>query len=67
MTLPLPRSLKADPNFYRAVRLLRGMSPDHAVLALFAAMFWSDEKLDLAESNGDLPGGPGELAKPLLS
>jgi hypothetical protein len=62
MTLPLPRSMKTDPNFYQVVRLLRDMAPDHAVLALFGAMFWSDEKLDLAESNGDLPGGSGEVA-----
>ena len=59
MKLPLPRSVGSDPNFYRAVRLLRGMAPDVAHMALFSALFWTDEKLDAAAVNGDLPGGPG--------
>jgi hypothetical protein len=59
--LPLPRTIGGDPNFYRAVRLLRRMGADHAHLALFAALFWDDEKLDDAELAGDLPGRSAEL------
>jgi hypothetical protein len=33
-------------------------------MALHAAMFWSDEKLEVAEINGDSPARPGEIAKP---
>jgi hypothetical protein len=50
--------------FYAAVRLLRAMPEQYRVMALHAAMFWPDARLDAAEMNGDLPGQPGELAKP---
>jgi hypothetical protein len=61
--LPLARTVGSDANFYRTVRQLRGMAPDHALQALFAAFFWSDEKLDDAELAGDLPGQSG-VVKP---
>jgi hypothetical protein len=53
--------LDGDPNFYKIVRLLRTMSEENRHRALYAAMFWSDDKLDGAERNGDLPGQPGEM------
>jgi hypothetical protein len=56
-----------SPEFHRAVHLLRTLPPEYRVMALHAAMFWSDEKLDEAESNGDLPGRAGELARSKLS
>jgi hypothetical protein len=59
--LPLSRTVGSDPNFYRVVRMLRRMAPDHALQALFAAFFWPDEKLDDAELAGDLPGQPGAV------
>jgi hypothetical protein len=55
-----------SPNFHHVVRLLRAMGPRYAMLAVYAAQFWSDEKLDDAEREGDLPGRPGE-AKPKLT
>ena len=61
MKLPFPRTVASDPNFYQAVRLLRGMGADHAHLALFAALFWDDEKLDEMERRGADPGRPAEL------
>ena len=51
-----------SPEFHHVVRLLKQMAPEYRVMALHAAMFWSDERLDEAVVNGDLPGRPGELA-----
>ena len=53
----------ASHDFYRVVRLLRQLHPRYQVHALYAAMFWSDERLLNAEAGGDLPGNPGELAE----
>jgi hypothetical protein len=30
-------------------------------MALYAADWWTEEKLEAAEANGDLPGRPGEI------
>jgi hypothetical protein len=49
------------PNFYVAVRLLRALGPRHALLAVYAAAYWSDEKLDSDEREGNVPGRPGEF------
>jgi hypothetical protein len=43
---------------------MRTLRLKHRVMALHAAMFWSNEKLDEAETNGDLPWRAGE-AKPV--
>jgi hypothetical protein len=51
-------------TFYAAVRLLRALPERYRVMALHAAMFWPDDRLNAAEDNGDLPGHPGELAEP---
>jgi hypothetical protein len=48
-------------EFCRVVCLLKQMAPEYRVMALHAAMFWSDERLLEADENGDLPGLPGEL------
>lgn len=53
----------ASQDFYRVVTLLRRLHPRYQVHALYAAMFWSDERLLNAEANGDLPGNPGGLAE----
>ncbi len=49
------------PDFHHVVRLLRAMHPRYRMLALYAANFWDDERLDESEANGDVPGRPGEL------
>lgn len=54
-------------NFFSAVRLLRAMHPRFAMMALYAAQFWSDEKLDDAELAGDLPGRPGAVKPDAVS
>ncbi len=51
-------------SFYAAVRLLRALPEQYRVMALHAAMFWSEDRLNAAEMNGDLPGQPCELAEP---
>jgi hypothetical protein len=51
-------------EFCRVVCLLRQLPEQYRVMALHAAMFWSDERLLEADANGDLPGNPGELAEP---
>jgi hypothetical protein len=48
-------------DFYNTVRALRRVGQDRAIMALFAAMVWSDEKLDAAEQAGDMPGNPATL------
>jgi hypothetical protein len=50
--------------FYSTVRLLRALPERYRVMALHAAMFWSDDRLNAAELNGDLPGHLGELVEP---
>jgi hypothetical protein len=52
---------KPATNFFDVVHLLRQLEPRYQLMALFAAQFWSDEKLEAAERNGDLPGRDGEL------
>jgi hypothetical protein len=47
--------------FYRTVTLLRLMSSERRHMALYAAEFWSHEKLMEGEAAGDLPGNPGAL------
>ena len=54
----------ASQDFYRVVTLLRQLHPRYQVHALYAAMFFTDERLLNAEANGDLPGNPGGLAEP---
>jgi hypothetical protein len=54
----------ASQDFFRVVTLLRQMHPRYRHHALYAAMFWTDERLLSAEANGDLPGNPGGLAEP---
>jgi hypothetical protein len=49
------------PDFFAAVRLLRRMGQDRALMALYAALQWSDERLDDAEQCGDMPGNPETL------
>ncbi len=52
---------KAPHGWYDVVRLLRAMQPREQHMALYASQFWSDERLDLAERVGDLPGRPSEV------
>jgi hypothetical protein len=49
------------PDFHYVVRQLRAIPERYRILALYAATYWSDEKLDQAERDGDLPGRPGEI------
>jgi hypothetical protein len=49
------------PDFHHVVALLRRMGPRYQLMALYAAQFWSDEKLETAAANRDLPGRPGEV------
>jgi hypothetical protein len=49
------------PDFYSTVRALRRLSQDHALMALYAALQWSDERLDDAETRGDMPGNDAVL------
>ena len=58
---PLPSEMR---HFYRIVKILRALPPRYQHLALFAAEFWSDEQIEQAAINGDLPGQPGALAEP---
>jgi hypothetical protein len=51
-------------EFCRAVYQLRQLHPEHRIMALYAANFWSEERLLAAGENGDAPGRPGEFAKP---
>jgi hypothetical protein len=60
MSVPSP----ATRDFYRAVTALRLLHPRYMHQALYAAMFWSDERLMGGEAAGDLPGAPGALADP---
>jgi hypothetical protein len=50
--------------FYAAVRLLRALPERYRVMALHAALFWSDERLSAAEMDGYLPGQADEIVKP---
>jgi hypothetical protein len=59
-----PPKFQPMPDFHHVVRLLRALVPEYRVMALHAAMFWSDEKFQDAEINGDLPARPGEIVKP---
>lgn len=52
------------PAFYAAVRLLRALPEQYRVMAPHAALFWSDDRLNAAEMDGDLPDQPDDLAKP---
>jgi hypothetical protein len=49
------------PEFHRVVWLLKQLAPRYRVMALHAAMFWDDERLEEASVNGDAPGCPGEF------
>jgi hypothetical protein len=49
------------PEFYHVVHLLRDLHPRLRIMAVYAANFWDDERLEEAAANGDLPGLPGEL------
>jgi hypothetical protein len=51
------------PNFHFVVRLLRAMPARNRLLAVYAAEYWSDDRLDDAERDGDLPGRPNEVAQ----
>ena len=42
-------------QFYSAVETLKQLPPRLRFMALYVAMYWSDEKLELAEANGLLP------------
>jgi hypothetical protein len=53
-----------QPDFHYVVRLLRALHPRYREMCLYAANHWSDEQLATAEATGDLPGLPGEVAKP---
>lgn len=48
-------------SFFEAVRLLRQMPRRYQAYATFAAEFWTDEKLETAIRNGDVPGNSGTL------
>jgi hypothetical protein len=54
-------------DFHHVVRLLREIPAEYRVMVLHAAMFWSDEKLETAAANGDLPGNPGALGIPMAA
>lgn len=62
MSIDPTRTIGGDANFYNVVRQLRAMKHDHAHMALFAALFWDDAKLDRAERSGELPGQPTATA-----
>jgi hypothetical protein len=49
--------------FYRIVGLLKALPPEYRVMAVHAAMFWSEERLDAAIAAGALPGVP-DVASP---
>lgn len=50
------------PNeFFHAVHALRRLPQRYRLMAVYAADWWSEEKLETAEANGDLPGRLGEL------
>jgi hypothetical protein len=55
------------PDFHHVARLLRQMEPRFQLMALYAAQFWSDERLEGAERAGDVPGRPSELNPPKAS
>ena len=57
---------KPLPSFHELVRVMRAIGPQQTALADYAARFWSDERLEDAERDGDLPGRPGEV-KPKAS
>jgi hypothetical protein len=52
---------KKKPDFHHVVQLLRQLEPRFQLMALYAAQFWSEEKLEDSAVNGDLPGRPGEI------
>jgi hypothetical protein len=56
-----PKTIPSNAEFYAAVHRLRALSPRWKLIALYAAEHWSNERLDVAEANGDVPGCPGEL------
>jgi hypothetical protein len=54
-------SIPSATVFFEVIRLLRQMPRRYQAYATFAAEFWSDEKLETAARNGDVPGTPGVL------
>lgn len=48
------------PSFYEIVRLFRGRGPQFAMRVLYAAIHWSDDRLNEAERSGEVPGQRGE-------
>jgi hypothetical protein len=52
------RHLRGAQNFYVAARMLKRMHPELAHMCLYAALFWSDAKMQAAEQAGDVPGNP---------
>jgi hypothetical protein len=51
-------------SFCLAVGLLRALPERYRVMALHAAMYWSDERCDDEERIADLLGQPDEVAQP---
>jgi hypothetical protein len=61
----LMKQLLTNTEFVGIVRRLREIDPRWRFMAVFAAEFWSDERLEAAAVNGNadaLFGRPGELA-----
>jgi hypothetical protein len=54
-------SVPSAAVFFEAIRLLRMMPRRWQSYASHAAEFWSDERLQKAELNGDVPGQNGAL------
>jgi hypothetical protein len=50
-----------EKTFYEIVRLFRGSGPQFAMRVLYAAMNWSDARLEDAERRGEVPGRPSEI------
>jgi hypothetical protein len=54
-------SIPSAEVFFETIRLLRTMPRRWQSYASHAAEFWSDERLQKAEINGDVPGQNGAL------
>jgi hypothetical protein len=56
MTIDNMALFTTSREFCDVVRALRKMHEQYRHMALFAATFWSDKRLEQAERNGDVPG-----------
>jgi hypothetical protein len=47
--------MRNPDTFFHAVHVLKLLDPRERHMAFYCAMYWSEEKLELAEANGRLP------------